>query len=125
VTNQLVVKSVLAKFGIVPDIANNGLEAVEAVGRRPYDVVLMDMHMPELSGLDATRAIRSLRGPEARLPIVALTANAFARDVEDCRRAGMNGHVGKPFRTEELIIALGDALSASGGFAAANAQGAA
>jgi CheY-like chemotaxis protein/HPt (histidine-containing phosphotransfer) domain-containing protein len=109
-TNQLVVKSVLAKFDITPDVAGDGLEAVHAVRNRPYDVVLMDVHMPEMDGLEATRAIRLLPGSEANVPIIALTANAFNSDVEDCRAAGMNGHVGKPFRAEELIAALGDAL---------------
>jgi CheY-like chemotaxis protein len=72
--------------------------------------------MPEMGGLEATRAIRSFPGPAAKTPIVALTANAFGRDVEDCRAAGMNGHVGKPFRAEELIVAIGDALKGKNGF---------
>ena len=109
-TNQLVAKSVLAKFNITPDVAGDGLEAVQAVRNRPYDVVLMDVHMPEMDGLEATRAIRLLPGVEANVPIIALTANAFNSDIDDCRAAGMNGHVGKPFRAEELIAALGDAL---------------
>ncbi|MCE9521857.1 MAG: PAS domain-containing protein [Alphaproteobacteria bacterium] len=118
-TNQLVAKSVLAKFSITPDFVGNGLEAIDAVRRRPYDIVLMDVHMPEMDGLEATRAIRALTGPESRLPIVALTANAFAHDVEACRSAGMNAHVGKPFRTEELLVALGDALHGGSRFEAA------
>ncbi len=109
-TNQLVAKASLAKHGIVPDVAGNGLEAIEAVRRKSYDVVLMDVHMPELDGLDATRAIRLLPTAQARVPIIALTANAFESDAENCRAAGMNGHIGKPFRAEELIVALGDAL---------------
>lgn len=109
-TNQLVAKAALAKHGIVPDVAGNGLEAIEAVRRKSYDVVLMDVHMPEMDGLDATRAIRLLPTAQARVPIVALTANAFESDAENCRAAGMNGHIGKPFRAEELIVALGDAL---------------
>ena len=109
-TNQLVVKSVLAKFNIVPDFANNGLEAVEAVRRRPYDAVLMDVHMPEMDGLTATKIIRAGSGRESRVPIVALTANAFSHDIENCREAGMNAHVSKPFRTEELMAAIGNAV---------------
>ncbi|MEQ1866797.1 MAG: response regulator, partial [Micropepsaceae bacterium] len=115
-TNQLVVRSVLSKFGITPDVAGNGLEAIEAVRRVPYDIVLMDVHMPEMDGLDATRAIRSLKGPASRVPIVALTANAFSHDIEQCRAAGMNGHVGKPFRKEELLIAIADAVRGVGRF---------
>ncbi|MCE9524065.1 MAG: response regulator [Alphaproteobacteria bacterium] len=111
-TNLLVAKSVLSKFDIVPDAAGNGLEALEAVRRFDYDVVLMDVHMPEMDGLEATCAIRSLPGEKARVPIVALTANAFSEDVRKCEAAGMNGHVGKPFRKEELIVALANALAA-------------
>ncbi|MBP6013351.1 MAG: PAS domain-containing protein [Alphaproteobacteria bacterium] len=109
-TNQLVARSVLAKFGISPDFVGNGLEAIDAVRQRAYDLVLMDVHMPEMDGLDATKAIRSFKDARARIPIVALTANAFAQDIEQCRAAGMNGHVGKPFRKEELIIAIADAM---------------
>jgi PAS domain S-box-containing protein len=115
-TNQLVVKSVLAKFGIVPDFAGNGLEAIDAVMRRPYDIILMDVHMPEMDGLSAAKAIRAMQGPESQTPIIALTANAFSQDIELCRRAGMNSHVGKPFRTEDLIAALGDALQSRSRF---------
>jgi hypothetical protein len=110
-TNQLVARSVLAKFDVSPDFAGNGLEAIEAVRRKSYDVILMDVHMPEMDGLEATKAIRSLKGPAANVPIVALTANAFTRDIDECRAAGMNAHIGKPFRREELVVALADAVS--------------
>ena len=109
-TNQLVVKSVLAKFGIVPDFAGNGIEAIEALKLCPYDAVLMDVHMPDMDGLTATKVLRSLPGPVSCVPVIALTANAFSHDVDQCRAAGMNAHVGKPFRTEELLVAIGDAL---------------
>ena len=109
-TNQLVVRSVLAKFNITPDMAGNGFEAIEAVKRATYDVILMDVHMPEMDGLDATRAIRAMVGPKARIPIIALTANAFDSDVDRCRSAGMNAHLGKPFRREDLMIALADVI---------------
>jgi PAS domain S-box-containing protein len=117
-TNQLVVKSVLAKFDIVPDFAGNGLEAIDAVMRRPYDIILMDVHMPEMDGLSAAKAIRAMQGPESQTPIIALTANAFSQDVELCRRAGMNSHVGKPFRTEDLIASLGHTLTSRAEFKA-------
>jgi signal transduction histidine kinase/DNA-binding NarL/FixJ family response regulator len=109
-TNQLVVRSALAKFGIASDVAGNGFEAIEAVKRAPYDVVLMDVHMPEMDGLQATRAIRALPGSKGQVPIIALTANAFDSDVARCRDAGMNAHLGKPFRREDLIVALADAI---------------
>jgi len=111
-TNQLVVRSVLGRFGLNADFAGNGIEALEAVRQRPYDLILMDVHMPEMDGLEATRAIRSFNDHRAQIPIVALTANAFAHDVENCRAAGMNGHLGKPFRKEELLIAIAEALAA-------------
>jgi signal transduction histidine kinase/ActR/RegA family two-component response regulator/HPt (histidine-containing phosphotransfer) domain-containing protein len=110
-TNQIVVLAVLAKLGIKPDLANDGREGVEAVRRAPYDLILMDVQMPDMDGLEATRAIRALAGPAAKTTIVALTANAFASDIEACRTAGMNAHIGKPFRSEEFTIAIADALS--------------
>jgi DNA-binding response OmpR family regulator len=76
----------------------------------------MDVHMPEMDGLSAAKAIRAMQGPESQTPIIALTANAFSQDIELCRRAGMNSHVGKPFRTEDLIAALGDALQSRSRF---------
>jgi hypothetical protein len=119
-TNQLVARSVLVKYGITPDFVGNGIEAIDAVRQRPYDVVLMDVHMPEMDGLDATRAIRSMKSDRAQVPIVALTANAFTQDIERCRAAGMNGHIGKPFRKEELIIAIAGSLRGMHRFASAD-----
>lgn len=115
-TNVLVAKSVLAKFDITPDVAGNGVEALDAVRRIAYDVVLMDLHMPEMDGLDATRAIRALPGASARVPIVALTANAFADDIRNCEVAGMSGYVPKPFRKEDLLVAIAGALEGHGRF---------
>jgi CheY-like chemotaxis protein/HPt (histidine-containing phosphotransfer) domain-containing protein len=115
-TNQLVARSVLAKFNITPDMAGNGLEAIEAIKRATYDVVLMDVHMPEMDGLEATCIIRAMPGLQARIPIIALTANAFESDVDRCRNAGMNAHLGKPFRREDLLIALADAVRGKIGF---------
>lgn len=83
---------------------------------RPYDVVLMDMHMPEMDGLSATKAIRGMRAPVASVPIVALTANAFTHDIENCKEAGMSGHLGKPFHTDQLIVTLASALNGTAGF---------
>lgn len=119
-TNQLVARSVLMRYGVAPDFVGNGLEAIDAVRQRPYDVVLMDVHMPELDGLDATRAIRTMKSDRAQVPIIALTANAFAQDIERCRAVGMNGHIGKPFRKEDLIIAIAGALAGSHRFAGAD-----
>ena len=115
-TNILVAKSVLEKFGINPDVAGNGVEALDAVMRSAYDVVLMDVHMPEMDGLEATRAIRALPGPGANVPVVALTANVFADDMHKCVEAGMIGYVPKPFRKEQLLGAIGKALKGQAGF---------
>ena len=109
-TNLLVATSVLAKYDIRPDVAGDGLEAVEAVRHSKYDVILMDVHMPNMDGFEAARTIRSFPGPESKTPIIALTANALKGDVEKSYTAGMNGHVGKPFRAQELIVALANAL---------------
>jgi hypothetical protein len=114
-TNLLVARSVLAKFDISPDVVGNGVEAVEAVRKIAYDIVLMDVHMPEMDGLEATRAIRSLPGECSKTPIVALTANAFAEDISKCKAAGMNSYLCKPFRREDLIVAIGEALARKSG----------
>ncbi len=113
-TNQLVVKAVLAKYGMTIVAAGNGVEAVDALRHSSYDVVLMDVHMPEMDGLEASRTVRALKGPAARVPIIALTANALTSDFNECRAAGMNAYVSKPFKTEELIIAIAHAVSGAG-----------
>ena len=113
-TNLLVATSVLARYNIRPDIAGNGLEAVEAVRHSRYDVILMDVHMPQMDGFEATRTIRSFPGPESKTPIIALTANAFKGDVERSLAAGMNGHVGKPFKAPELIVAVAAVMRGRG-----------
>lgn len=82
--------------------AENGVAAIEFTAER-----VMDVQMPEMDGLDAARAIRSLPSPQSKTPIIALSANAFASDIDKCPDAGMSTHVGKPFRTEALIVAFG------------------
>lgn len=104
--NQKVCALVLQKLGYRLDIANNGKEAVEAVLARPYDVILMDMEMPEMDGLDATRMIRSSI-PQDRQPwIIAITAHAAETDRESCIGAGMNDYLTKPLRPNLLADAL-------------------
>ena len=92
-------------------IAANGREALEQASRRTFDIVFMDMRMPEMDGLQATREIRALGGPWAHIPIVALTANAFADDVKACRDAGMSDFVAKPIRKNLLIEKLAMAVA--------------
>jgi CheY-like chemotaxis protein len=87
-------------------LASNGLEAVECVQRQAYDVVLMDVQMPELDGLDATRRICAAQPSGARPRIVAMTANAMQGDREMCLEAGMDDYITKPIRVERLVEAL-------------------
>ncbi len=100
--NQELVRLMLAPLGCKVTVVGNGEEAVEAAGTGGFGLILMDMQMPVLDGLEATRAIRRLSGPVARIPIVALTANVLPEQIEHCRKAGMNDHVAKPFVTEDL-----------------------
>ncbi|MFY9511612.1 MAG: response regulator, partial [Rubrivivax sp.] len=103
--NQQIAGEFLAKTGMQVTIANNGIEAVDHVKATAFDLVLMDVQMPEMDGLQATRLIRGL--PQGRtLPIVAMTASALARDQQDCLAAGMNAHVAKPIDPRELIATL-------------------
>ncbi|MDR1656238.1 MAG: PAS domain-containing protein [Deltaproteobacteria bacterium] len=103
--NQLVASRILLKAGFEIDIANNGLEAIELVQQNMYDLVLMDIQMPEMDGLSATRAIRNLPGLQ-NLPIVAMTAHAMSGDRELSIEAGMNDHVSKPINISELFQTL-------------------
>jgi signal transduction histidine kinase/DNA-binding NarL/FixJ family response regulator len=93
------------------DVALDGAEAVELANLRAYDAILMDVQMPRMDGLEATRRIRNSGGPSATAPILALTAKAFVEDVERCRAAGMDGHLAKPVRAADLIAAVARALT--------------
>jgi CheY-like chemotaxis protein len=105
VVNLKLAVRLLERMGYRADGAANGLDAVEALKRQTYDLVLMDVQMPEMDGLEATRAIRRI-WPVGGPRIVALTANAFHEDREECLAAGMNDYLCKPFRTRELRGAL-------------------
>jgi signal transduction histidine kinase/DNA-binding response OmpR family regulator len=99
--NAMVISAMLQRLGIACDMAGNGLEAVEAVERQHYDIVFMDMQMPELDGLEATRRVRSNRALRQPL-IVALTANAMIEDRERCLAVGMNEFLAKPLQLHDL-----------------------
>ena len=101
--NQVLACAILAKAGHRADVAGNGIEALQALNSRPYDLVLMDMQMPEMDGLEATSEIRKLPGEVARIPIVAMTANAMKGDRERCIQAGMNDYVSKPVDPVTLL----------------------
>ncbi len=106
IVNQKVASYILKEMGYTADVANNGMEVLAALRRQHYDVVLMDMQMPEMDGLTATRRICEEWVPAARPRIIAMTANAMQGDRELCINAGMDDYVSKPIRVEELIAAL-------------------
>jgi signal transduction histidine kinase/DNA-binding response OmpR family regulator/HPt (histidine-containing phosphotransfer) domain-containing protein len=123
-TNQKLALRLLSRLGYRADVAANGLEVLEALERQAYDVVLMDVQMPEMDGLEATRQLRE-RLPNAPLYVIAMTANAMEGDREMCLAAGMDDYVSKPIRVESLIESLergGSALQISGTSNEVNSQ---
>jgi signal transduction histidine kinase/DNA-binding NarL/FixJ family response regulator len=106
--NQLVTATLLRREGHLVDIAVNGAEALQTVARRPYDLVLMDIFMPGMSGFDVARRIRAMPGPAGTVPIVALTANVSPDDQALCREAGMNRLLPKPVALSDLVQALAE-----------------
>ncbi|HEY4137870.1 MAG TPA: GAF domain-containing protein [Casimicrobiaceae bacterium] len=106
VVNQKLALRILQQMGYRADLASNGIEAVESVERQPYDVVLMDVQMPEMDGLEASRRITAKWPAGERPRIVAMTANAMQGDREQCLAAGMDDYVTKPIRVDALVEAL-------------------
>ena len=104
--NQKLALRLLEKMGYRADVAGNGLEAVEALERQAYDVILMDVQMPEMNGLEATRAIVARWPADRRPAVIAMTANVMEGDRETALEAGMDDYVAKPIRVEELNAAL-------------------
>jgi PAS domain S-box-containing protein len=104
--NRDIAGSFLRATGHTVTCVEGGREAIAAIEANSFDVVLMDVRMPEMDGLEATRRVRALPGERGAVPIVALTAQAFTEQVAECRRAGMNGHVSKPFDPETLLSAV-------------------
>jgi len=107
--NREIAQGLLEHTGIALTFAVDGLEAVKIFSAEPasHDLILMDVHMPEMDGYEATRRIRASNLPGAAdIPILAMTASVFREDVERCLKAGMNGHLGKPIDTDEMIAAL-------------------
>ena len=110
--NQELITAMLTRMGCRVEVAPDGARAIEAATRLKansalYDLIFMDVNMPVIDGLTATRAIRALGGRASNIPIVALTANAYASDVQQCRDAGMNDHLAKPINMASLVAALG------------------
>lgn len=104
--NQVVATEMLKRFGCRVDVVANGLEAVEAVKRLPYDLVFMDCQMPEMDGFEACRVIRANEPPDGHVPIIAMTASALAGDREHCLEAGMDDYISKPVRMVALKTAM-------------------
>ncbi|MDR2417775.1 MAG: response regulator [Treponema sp.] len=106
--NREIVTTLLEPTGLQIDCATNGIEAVERFKEAPsaYDMIFMDVQMPEMDGYTATRHIRVMEEAEQRVPIIAMTANVFREDIAKCLAAGMDGHVGKPLDIEEVLVTL-------------------
>lgn len=100
--NQELTREMLEMLGCTVDIAENGGEALEMVQDRQYELIFMDIQMPDMDGYDCTREIRKLEKGDQRIPIVALTANALQGDREKCLAAGMDEYISKPFRLVDL-----------------------
>jgi signal transduction histidine kinase/DNA-binding NarL/FixJ family response regulator len=123
--NRLVARAMLASGGHTVELANDGSEAVKAVSEQDFDVVLMDLQMPGMDGLTATRHIRQLPGPKGTVPVLAVTASALPEQVRACREAGMDGHLAKPIEREALLITVARLAQGGGAEAARPAASAA
>ena len=103
--NQIVAQELLSETGLLIDTADNGLQAVEKAQAKSYDLILMDMQMPKMDGVTATRQIRQIPGRQT-VPIIAMTANAFSEDRARCMDAGMNDFLSKPVVPEKFYTTL-------------------
>ncbi len=102
--NLMIVEKLMKRWGVAYDSATNGKTAVELVQQQKYNLVFMDLHMPEMDGLEATRLIRAMDDEQLRaLPIYALTADAFVEVKEKVMANGFTGYISKPFRNEDLL----------------------
>ena len=108
--NQMLIAAYLDQFGLTYDMCSNGEEAVTQIQQHEYDVVLMDIMMPVMDGIEASKKIRALETPAAKIPLIALTANAMKGDREIYLSAGMDGYVSKPLSASSLFSALAEQL---------------
>ena len=115
IVNQMVARGLLEARGHLVDVAADGAEAIAKAEAHRYDLILMDMQMPRMDGLEATRLIRARGGQLADIPIVAMTANAFGSDQNACLAAGMTDFVAKPVDAESLYAALDRVMSGRSG----------
>ncbi len=109
--NQKVALAIMKKLGLSADLATGGTEAIEAIKTMSYDLVLMDVQMPEMDGIEATKKIRNSEFEARNVPIIAMTANVMKGDRERCLEAGMNDYVSKPIDPDELLSAIEKQLS--------------
>ena len=112
--NRELTRSILETAGHQVDIVTNGIEAVAAVQAESYDLVLMDIQMPQMDGITATREIRALDHPARKVPIIAMTGNVLPEQVRSFKEAGTNDHIGKPMRRNDLISKINKWLPRSG-----------
>jgi signal transduction histidine kinase/AmiR/NasT family two-component response regulator len=108
--NAMLARQVLLNGGFVVQHAVNGALALEKVQQEDFDIILMDIQMPVMNGIQATKGIRSLQSAVAKIPIVAMTAHSLYGEMQNCYNAGMNGYVSKPFKPEHLFAAIVDAV---------------
>ena len=111
--NRKVALLMLQKLGYQVDVANDGAEALQAAASTRYDLILMDCVMPQIDGFEATRRLRAAGGHSAEVPILAMTANAFADDRKACLAAGMNDFLSKPVRQSELAAKIDGLLQSA------------
>jgi CheY-like chemotaxis protein len=113
--NRNIAREFLSIAGHAVICVDNGAAAVEAAAAEDFDVILMDVRMPGMNGLEATRLIHALPAPRGTVRVIAVTAQAFAQQIEICRQAGMDGHVSKPFKQAVLLAALANRTTTPGG----------
>ena len=101
--NREILRQMIGAVGLTPVLASSGDEGLALALKTPFALILMDVRMPGLSGLEASRLIRDTSKPNARTPILAITANVSPTEIEECRQAGMQDHIGKPIRAADLI----------------------
>ncbi|WP_431261428.1 ATP-binding response regulator [Roseateles chitinivorans] len=105
-TNRIVIEAMLERLGHVPTLCENGLQALHALRQQPFDLVLMDLHTPQMDGFEATRLMREMPAPRGRLPIIAFSADAFEESRQKADAAGISAFLAKPVELETLRVCL-------------------
>lgn len=109
--NQMLMRKLMQNWGFHLDIAENGLIAIQKYSQQPFDLILMDMQMPEMDGYNATSYIRKLSSPKNQVPIIALTAHASKADADKCLEAGADAYISKPFKNKELLEKISELIT--------------